>query len=77
MKVRLNNYFLIFCSFASENKLTSSRPIPSVQMEVELRKEHCPLPPTPSPAVIFLFTVSLRRPHDLNAWIGVTYKRLV
>ena len=39
------------------------------------RREHCPSPTTPSPVVIFLFTVSLRRPHDLNAWTGVTHKR--
>ena len=39
------------------------------------RREHCPSSPTPSPVVIFLFTVSLRRPHDLNAWTGVTRKR--
>ena len=39
------------------------------------RREHCPSSPTPSPVVIFLFTVSLRRPHDLNAWTGVTHKR--
>ena len=39
------------------------------------RREHCPSSPTPSPVVIFLFTVSLRHPHDLNAWTGVTNKR--
>ena len=39
------------------------------------RREHCPSSPTPSPVVIFLFTVSLRRPHDLNAWTVVTHKR--
>ena len=39
------------------------------------RREHCPSSPTPSPVVIFLFTVSLRRPYDLNTWTGVTHKR--
>ena len=74
MEVRLYNYFLIFYIFASENKwklLAHSKR----WWRWKRRREHCPSPPTPSPAVISLFTVSLRRPHDLNAWTGVTHKR--
>ena len=74
MEVCLYNYFLVFYIFTSENKwklLAHSKR----WWRWKRRREHCPSPPTPSPAVIFLFTVSLRRPHDLNAWTGVTHKR--